>query len=122
MVPGARSALEGGRTMVSQPRWQRITLLAVLGYEGAGALLGGGLLLARPDGHYMDMSVAMMHGTFASFLIPGLILFGLGLLNVAAFAVVLRRSRLDWLAAGLALGGLFVWFVVEIIIVREVHW
>ena len=40
-----------------------------------------------------------------------LILFGLGLLSVAAFAAVLRRSRADWLMAGLALGGLAIWFL-----------
>jgi hypothetical protein len=108
--------------MLSQPRWQRIPLLTILGYEAAGALLGGALLVARPDGHYMDMPVSLMHGTFPDFLLPGLILFGLGLLNAAAFAGVLRRRRWDWIGAGLALGGLAIWFLVEIVILRELHW
>ena len=108
--------------MVGQHRWQRITLLAVLGYEGLGALVGGSLLVARPDGHYMDMPVGIMHGTFRDFLIPGLILFGLGVLNVVAFFGVLRRSRADWIGASLAVGGLLVWFFVEIVILRELHW
>ncbi len=108
--------------MLGQRKWQRITLLSVLGYEGAGALLGGALLVAKPDGRYMDMPVSMMRGTFQDFLIPGLILFGLGLLNVAAFVGVLRRRRWDWIGAGLALGGLAVWFLVEIVILRELHW
>ena len=81
-----------------QKKWQRIILLVVLGYEGLGALVGGALLVASPDGRYMDMPVAMMHGTFQDFLIPGVILFGLGLLNVAAFFAVLRRSRQGALA------------------------
>lgn len=108
--------------MLGQRKWQRITLLTVLGLEAAGALLGGSLLVAKPDGRYMDMPVSMMHGTFPDFLIPGVILFGLGLLNVAAFIGVLRRSRWDWIGAGLALGGMAVWFVVEIAIIRGVHW
>lgn len=108
--------------MLGQRKWQRITLLSVLGYEGAGALLGGALLVAKPDGRYMDMPVSLMRGTFQDFLIPGLILFGLGLLNVAAFVGVLRRRRWDWIGAGLALGGLAVWFLVEIVILRELHW
>jgi hypothetical protein len=108
--------------MPAQNRWQRMILLGVLGYEGAGALLGGGLLMARPDGRYMDMPVRLMHGTFRDFLIPGAILFALGILNVAAFVGVLRRRRWDWPGAVLAVGGWSVWFLVEIAIVRELHW
>jgi hypothetical protein len=107
---------------VNQPRWQRIILLSILAYEAAGCLLGGGLLIAAPDGRYMDMPVEMMHGVFRDFLIPGIILFGLGILNTLAFVTVFRRISFDWFMAGLALGGLFIWFVVEIIILQELHW
>jgi hypothetical protein len=108
--------------MPEQKPWQRMTLLAVLGYEGAGALVGGTMLATRPDGSSMKIPINVLHGAFSDFLIPGLILFGLGLLSVAAFAAVLRRSRADWLMAGLALGGLAIWFFVEIVILRELHW
>jgi hypothetical protein len=108
--------------IVRQRKWQRIILLTVIGYEAAGALLGGFLLVAAPDGRLMDMPVNIMHGVFRDFLIPGLILFGLGILNTTAFFAVLLRTRADWLLAGLALGGLTVWFVVEIIILQELHW
>jgi len=70
----------------------------------------------------MDMPVSLMRGTFQDFLIPGLILFGLGMLNVAAFVGVLRKRRWDWIGAGLALGGLAVWFLVEIAILHQLHW
>ena len=102
--------------------WQRVILLIVLGYEALGALLGGGVLIAQPDGRYMEMPVSIMHGTFRDFLIPGVILFSLGLLNVAAFIAVLRRVSVDWVAAGLAIGGMMVWFVVEILVLRQLHW
>ena len=105
-----------------QPAWQRIILLIVIGYEAAGCLLGGLLLIAAPDGSYMDMPVEMMHGTFSDFLIPGIILFGLGILNTLAFIAVIRQVPSDWFMAGLAMGGLYIWFVVEIIIIRELHW
>ena len=104
------------------PAWQRISLLIVLGYEGLGALTGGSLLVAEPDGRLMDMPVEIMHGVFSNFLIPGLILTGLGILNVAAFIAVVRRTRIDWILAGLGLGGLTVWFIVEIVILKEFHW
>lgn len=105
-----------------QPTWQRITLLIVLAYEGLGALTGGSLLVAEPDGRLMDMPVEIMHGVFNNFLVPGLILTGLGILNTSAFFAVLRRNRIDWLMAGLGLGGLTIWFIVEIIILNEFHW
>jgi len=108
--------------MAGQRRWQRIVLLIVLAYEGLGALVGGALLLIRPDGRLMKIPVAVMHGTFSDFLIPGLILCGLGLLNLAAFLAVLRKIRADWIVAGLAIGAMAVWFFVEIVIVREVVW
>ena len=105
-----------------RPLWQRILLLIILGYEGAGALAGGILLILAPDGRLMDLQVDIMHGIFSDFLIPGLILFGLGILNSAAFAAVLVRSRSAWLLSSLGLGGLVIWFITEIIILRELHW
>ena len=108
--------------MLRQPTWQRVILLLILGYEAIGALLGGGLLVAAPDGRLMDMPVQALHGFFPDFFIPGLILLGFGFLNSAAFIAVLRRSRTAWLFAGMALVGLIVWFLVEILVLRELHW
>jgi membrane protease YdiL (CAAX protease family) len=118
----ARQEKIGGSNMVRQPTWQRVILLVVLAYEGIGALLGGSLFVVAPDGHLMGIPVEVMHGFFTRFFIPGLILLGLGLLNCAAFIAVWRRTRPDWLAAGLALCGLIIWFVVEIAVLRELHW
>jgi len=108
--------------VVDQPRWQRITFLSVLGYETAGALSGGILLALAPDGRLMDMPVEIMHGFFKDFLIPGFMLIGLGILNASAFITVLLKNRNGWILASLALGGLFIWFTVEIIILKEFHW
>jgi hypothetical protein len=107
---------------VGQPKWQWLTLLCVLGYEAAGCLLGGTLLVATPDGRLLDMPLEIMHGVFRDFLIPGVMLFGLGILNAAAFVAVLRRTPSDWFMSCLSLAGLFIWFVVEIIILQELHW
>jgi hypothetical protein len=108
--------------IVDQPGWQRITLLSVLGYETAGALSGGILLALAPDGRLMDMPIEIMHGFFKDFLTPGFMLIGLGILNAAAFITVLLKNRNGWILASLALGGLFIWFTVEIIILQEFHW
>jgi hypothetical protein len=105
-----------------QAGWQRVILLIVLGYEAAGCLLGGSFLVAAPDGRLMDMPVNIMNGVFPDFLVPGIILFLLGILNAAAFFTVLRRSSYDWIMASLAMGGLLIWFWVEIAVLQELHW
>jgi len=112
----------GTNKTAHRPVWQRILLLIALGYEGAGALAGGILLIIAPDGKLMDMPVDIMHGIFPDFLVPGLILLGLGILNSVAFIAVLVRTRSDWLLSSLGLGGLLIWFITEIIILRELHW
>jgi len=110
------------KNFADQPKWQRIILLSVLGYETAGALSGGFLLALAPDGRLMDMPIEIMHGFFKDFLAPGFMLIGLGVLNAAAFITVLLKNRNGWILSSLALGGLFIWFTVEIIILQEFHW
>lgn len=106
----------------AQSLWQRVLLLTVLAYEGLGGLVGGVFLIIAPDGQLMEMHVSMMNGVFPDFLIPGIILLGLGILGCIAFIFVLQKRKADWLLASLSLGGYFIWFVVEIIILKELHW
>jgi len=101
--------------------WARRVVLGVLAFEGLGALLGGPLLVAAPDGSLMKMPTEILQETFSDFLVPGLLLTGLGVLNVAAFVVVLLRRPSSLLWTCLALGGFFVWFAVEFSIVGYGH-
>lgn len=101
---------------------RRVVLLVILAFEGLGGIFGGSLLIAAPDGHLMDMPVTLMHGTFPDFLIPGIILTGMGILASIACVVVFFKSRLDWVLAYTALIGFTIWFAVEIAILRELHW
>lgn len=115
--------LTGPKTSTThQAMWQRIILLTVIAYEGLGGITGGILLIAAPDGHLMKMPVSMMNGAFPDFMIPGIILLGLGVLGIIAFFSVLKRRNGDWFMAGLSLGGYLIWFIVEIIILNELHW
>jgi len=107
---------------LQQPKWLRAILLSVLGYEALGCLLGGVMLIATPDGSLMDMPVTIMNGAFTDFLIPGIILFALGILNTTSFIMVFRRKAADWVWAAIALGGLLIWFWIEIAILQRLHW
>src|SRR5579871_6880501 len=88
------SSLSSG---IPQVLWQHVTLICILGYEAAGCLAGGILLIATPDGASMDMPVSLMRGAFSDFFVPGAILFGLGILNLGAFIALLGRWRSDWI-------------------------
>src|SRR6185503_6278892 len=102
--------------------WQMIILLSVLIYEGLGGLAGGSMLIAQPDGRLMDMPVEIMHGVFADFLIPGIILLAMGILSTVAFVNALRRKQSSLFLAAIALSGWVIWFATEIIILKELHW
>lgn len=101
---------------------QRLLLLVVLGYEGLGGLAGGLMLIIKPNGDLMQMPVEIMHGTFSDFMIPGIILFLMGVLSLIAFYFVYTRKNKDWLWAVAALAGWLIWFITEIIILKELHW
>src|SRR5437588_4306568 len=70
-------------------------------FLGLGALFGGGALILAPDGHLLGMPVKLLAGSpFPSFLVPGIILFGLiGVAPLVAAAITLRRQALAPLAA-----------------------
>jgi hypothetical protein len=87
-------------------------------FLGIGALFGGGALILAPDGHLLGMPVKLLAGSpFPSFLVPGIILFGLvGVAPILAAAITLRRQVLAPLAAvavGLTLIG---WVSVEMVV------
>src|ERR1700736_7066670 len=96
----------------SSGRLQGIARLAVAleGFIGVGAIVGGGLLILGPDGHLLGLPSKMLAGTpFDSFLIPGILLFTLvGVVPTAAAVMTLRRSAsspLFALVVGLLLVG-----------------
>ena len=84
---------------------------------GIGAIFGGGLLIAAPDGHLLGVPTRILAGTpFDSFLVPGIVLsIALGVLPLAAAAMTLRNSPQGPLAAvvvGLLLVG---WITAEMV-------
>ena len=105
-----------------QPLWTRIVLLFILGYEGLGGLVGGSFLIAKPNGELMKMPVELMHGFFDDFLVPGIILFAMSIVSLFAFFRILLKKQNDWIWAIIGLLGWYIWFAVEIIILKELHW
>lgn len=96
-------------------------LVAALAFWGVGALGGGFGLAAAPDGSGIGLDPAILDGTpFPDFLVPGLILFVLGLAAMTAAVGLSRAIRrreltrlLAWLVLLVALG-ITAWILGEI--------
>ena len=84
-----------------------------------GALAGGLALILGPRGEVIPLQVSSLAGSpFDSYLVPGLILFGvLGFGPLLAAAMTLRRHPLAPLAAVVTGVALLGWLAVEIAIV-----
>jgi len=95
--------------------WLAVVLEVFL---GLGALFGGGALILAPDGHLLGMPVKLLAGSpFPSFLVPGIILFGLiGVGPLMAAAITLRRQAMAPLAAVAVGVTLIGWVSVEMVV------
>jgi len=112
--------------------WALIVLHVLL---GVGAVASGGVLMAAPDGHLMQMPLSMLeHSPFSNFLIPGAILFTLlGVYPLCVAYGLWKRPGWRWpdainplkgihwsWAGSLAAGAIVViWIVVEVIMLRS---
>ena len=112
--------------------WALIVLHVLL---GVGAVVSGGMLLAAPDGHLMQMPLSMLEfSPFSSFLIPGLILFTLlGIYPLCVAYGLWKRpgwrwpdlvnpfKGIHWSWAGSLAAGVIgvIWIVVEVIMLRS---
>jgi menaquinone-dependent protoporphyrinogen oxidase len=105
-------------------RTLRRTLMVACWFTGLTALAGGLELMIWPRGNEVMPPVSMLEGTpFSSFFVPGLLLAALvGGLNAAAAMLARRRHRFAEHAAFVAGGALTVWIVVQMSMLRAVHW
>lgn len=91
---------------------------------GLAAVIGGGLLVVRPDGGWLGMSRTLLEPTpFGSFLIPGLVLtLVVGGSQVAAGLALAQRRKNDVqlaLGAALVLAG---WIAIQALMLGVVIW
>lgn len=96
------------------------TAIALLLFNGLGALFGGGMLLAYPDGSGFQMPLSLLeHSPFHDFFWPGLILFvcnGCGSLLVAGLLFSKNKyGPLGTMVQGAVLTG---WIVIQVAIIQ----
>jgi hypothetical protein len=89
-----------------------------------GALGGGWGLITAPDGTNLGMPLSMLqYSPFPDFLIPGWILFTvLGLGNLAAGTLTLRRLW-HYSEVALVMGCILIgWIIIQVLLIRGLHW
>jgi len=100
-------------------------LLAVLCFSVALTAIGGGLALVwQPDGSLIHAPLSLLaHTPFHDFLIPGLVLAGVvGVSNLFAAVRLARRHAQANRSAMLSGAILAMWIVMEMILIRQLHW
>jgi hypothetical protein len=95
--------------------------IGLLAFLGLGAIGGGGMLVAQPDGSLMQWDLKLLAGSpFSDFLIPGLILAGL--FGVGSFVVAGMGLAQFHIAPFLAFAigcGQMIWIVTELAMIRQ---
>ena len=94
---------------VSARRRLRPVLTTLHGVLGVAAFVGAGMLVADPSGALVGLSTAQLSG-FSSFLIPGLVLAALGMIQLAAAFYTTRPGAAPMTASHWA-GALAVLFI-----------
>jgi hypothetical protein len=92
----------------------RRILASILGLIGLNAILAGYGFIGTPDGSAVGIPQEWLADTpFGDYLIPGAILFGLGVLHLCAAYLEIRGDRTASWIAQVAGAGLLVWIVVQ---------
>ncbi len=116
----------------------RVTLLILLGFLGAGALFGGGMLIVSPSGKLLGMPLDLLKNSpFPDYLIPGIILFMLlGLAPIGLVFALLKKpasvlaERLNvypdmywaWTGSIYVACTLIIWLQIEMMFLQAVSW
>lgn len=102
-------------------RFYRIAAIVLLLFNGIGAIYGGYLFMAAPDGSLMHMPLSFLdHSPFTSFLIPGIILIVFnGLFSLVTCVSLILNTK--HYALMIVMQGiiLLIWITVQIGMIRS---
>jgi CHASE2 domain-containing sensor protein len=99
-------------------------LFLLLSFVAVSATISGLILISKPGGEVMNLSVSLLQGTpFKNFLVPGILLTVLiGGINMIAVVHAIQRKAdyLNWaIAGGVTIIG---WIFIQMIMIHAVHW
>jgi Short repeat of unknown function (DUF308) len=101
----------------------KVILFILISFVAVTAFICGLIMVSNPDGKALGLDIILLKDTpFKDFLIPGLFLTIVGIVNLIAVFFNIRRhnNRYDWaLASGIIICG---WIVVQIIFIQILYW
>ena len=99
----------------------RIALLVIHIVIGIGALGGGYACLADPI-NPAGVSIELLKGSpFETFLIPGIVLFGLfGIGNCVSCILLVKRFTYHGYIAAILGGAMIIWIVVQVMVIQSI--
>ncbi len=101
----------------------KILLFILVSFVALTAAISGLIIISNPDGVIMGLNPGVLHTTpFKNFLIPGIALTAVGIINTVAVFLNIQRhvNRYNWaMAGGVVLCG---WIFVQIILIRQISW
>jgi hypothetical protein len=108
----------GGNSIMKYVKLLLFVLHVVI---GVGALGGGYACIVEPMAP-LGAPLSMLEGSpFDSFLIPGLVLFGLfGIGNIVGAVLLARRFKWHGYIAGVLGGGMVVWIIIQVLIIKTI--
>ena len=100
----------------------RSLAIALLIFNGMGALYGGSSLVAHPDGSGMQLSLSLLaHTPFHDYLIPGIILLvSNGLYSIMVLVTTIKRTQYYYLYIVSQGGILLGWLIIQVLLIRTI--
>jgi hypothetical protein len=100
------------------------TLLFILvSFVAVTATISGLVIISNPGGATMGLALSVLDTTpFKNFLIPGIILITVGVINTIAMFFNMQRhiNRYNWaIGGGVIISG---WIIVQMILIQTLHW
>lgn len=92
-------------------------------FVGIGGMAGGLAAILNPQSPMGITVDALKYSPFSSFLVPGILLFGvIGLGNVLCAAILLLKSRFKGYTSSVTGWALVIWIIVQCIMLRAVNY
>jgi hypothetical protein len=99
-------------------------LFILVSFIALTATLSGLLMISRPDGSILNLSLSILEPTpFKDYLLPGILLAtGVGLVNLLAVFFNIQRhpNRYNWAMAGGFM--ISIWILAQLLLIQAAHW
>ena len=99
----------------------KIIAFVFLLFNGSAAIYGGLNLIIYPDGSKIWLSTDLLQNSvFENFLLPGVMLFMIGLFSIYTMVAVIISFKKYWVLVMMQGTILALWLVIQLVIIRTI--